>query len=210
MIDQELLTELQFALLEPPDGGATWPSEIWTRDEVIGNVNSKIWSLLKDTHLQITRVEQAVLAADLGIVVLPANWIATVHLVWRTAGGVRKPLGPCDTFEADAALPTWEDTPATPIAYAELDGETLTTRLVPRPNADGTLEIMYVARPTPVNGNGLTIPVPIEFTAAIKYGALGMLLRKLGRLLDEERAKYCEQRYDLTVILTEIILGGWA
>jgi len=209
-VDQTLLTELQYALLESPDGGQTWPSEAWTRAEVLDAVNGNVQTLLRETHLVVTRTELAVLAAGLGLVALPTDWMATATLVWRTAGGVRTPLGPTDTFEADLALPTWEDTPATPLAYADLDGDTLTLRLVPRPDADGILEILYVARPTPIDGNGTPVAVPDEFLSGIKYGSLGWLLRKVGRLHDPERAKYCEDRYDLTRTVAEIILGGWS
>jgi hypothetical protein len=210
MIDQALLTELQNALLEPPDGGQTWPSEVWTRQEVLDALNGSINTLLRETHLVVTRAEQAVTAAGLGIVTLPAAWMATVHLVWRTAGGVRIPLGPADTFEADLALPSWEDTAGTPLAYADLEGDTLRLRLIPRPDADGTLENMYVARPTELFGAGATIALPDEFLSGIKYGALEWLLRKVGRMHDPERAAYCAKRYEGTRLVTEIILNGWS
>jgi hypothetical protein len=210
VIDQALLTEIQYALLEPPDGGQSWPSEVWTRDEVIGNVNSNIWNWLRDTHAIVTRVELPQLAVALGVVALPADWLATCSVVWRTAGGVRTPLGPMDRFEGDLALPTWEDTGGVPLGLDEFEADTLTAQLIPIPLVDGVLELLYVARTTAVNGAGITLPIPEEFVSAAKYGALAMLLRKVGRLVDPERATYCERRYDLTVLLTKILLGGWA
>lgn len=210
MIDQALLTEIQYALLEPPDGGQSWPSEVWTRDEVIGNLNNNLWGWLRDTHAIITRIELPILAVGLGIVTLPADWIATGSAVWRSAANVRTPLGPVDRFEGDLALPSWETTPGTPLGLDEFEADTLTAQLVPIPAADGTLELLYVARPLAVNGAGITLPVPEEFCSGIKYGTLSMLLRKVGRLVDPERAAYCEKRYDLTVTLTKILLGGWA
>jgi hypothetical protein len=208
--DQDLLSEIQYALLEPPDGGQSWPSEVWTREEVLGNLNSNLWSWLRDTHALVTRVELAQLATALGVVTLPADWLATATLVWRTAGGVRTPLGPVDRFEGDLALPSWETTPGPPIGYDEFEADTLTLQLIPRPVVDGTLELTYVARPVAVNGAGIALPLPEEFLDALKYGCLGMLLRKVGRLVDPARAAYCEQRYALTVTLTKILLGGWA
>ena len=210
MIDQDLLTEIQFALLEPPDGGQTWPSEVWTRDEVIGNLNSNIWGWLRDTHAIVTSVDVVVLAAALGVVTLPSDWLATGTCVWRSAAGVRTPIGPVDRFEGDLALPTWETTVGSPLGYDEFEGDTLTLQLIPRPAANGTLELLYVARPAAVNGSGATLPIPDEFATAAKYGCLGMLLRKVGRLVDPDRASYCEQRYDLTVEVTKILLQGWA
>jgi hypothetical protein len=210
MTDQDLLSEIQYALLEPPDGGQSWPSEVWTRAEVLGNVNSNLWGWLRDTHALVTRVELPQLAATLGVVTLPADWLATATLVWRTAGGVRTPLGPVDRFEGDLALPSWETVPGSPIGYDEFEADTLTLQLIPRPVADGILELTYVARPVAVNGAGIALPLPEEFLDALKYGTLGMLLRKVGRLVDPARASYCEQRAALTVTLTKILLGGWA
>jgi hypothetical protein len=210
MTDQELLTEIQYALLEPPDGGQSWPSEVWTRDEVLGNLNSNLWNWLRDTHAITTRVELAILAAALGVVPLPADWLATGAGVWRAANGVRTPLGPVDRFEGDLALPTWETVPAVPLGYDDFEADTLTLQLIPRPAADGTLELLYVARPASVTGAGATLPVPEEFLDAPKYGCLAMLLRKVGRLVDPTRASYCEQRYDLCVTVTKILLDGWA
>jgi len=210
VIDQALLTEIQYAVLEPPDGGQTWPSEIWTRAEVLGSLNTHLWAWLRDTHAIITRTELAILAADLGIVALPADWLATGSAVWRTAAGVRTPLGPVDRFEGDLALPTWETVPGTPLGIDEFEDDTLTLKLVPIPDADGTLELLYVARTAEVFGAGITLPVPEEFLSGIKYGVLGGMLRTVGRMVDPGRAAYCEQRYDLTVLLTKILLGGWA
>jgi hypothetical protein len=209
MTDQDLLTEMQYALLEPPDGGQSWPSEAWTRAEVVGNLNTNIWGWFRDTHAIVKRVELPQLATGLGVVTLPVDWLATAGVVWR-ALGVRTPLGPVDRYEGDLALPSWETTPSTPIGYDEFEADNLTLQLIPRPDTDGILELLYVARPPTLQGAGDTMPVPDEFCSGIKYGTLGMLLRKVGRLVDPERAAYCEQRYDLTVLLTHILLGGWA
>jgi hypothetical protein len=210
MIDQALLSELQYALFEPPDGGQSWPSEVWTRAEVLGHVNRVIWGWLRDTHAIVTRTELASLAADAGVVTLPADHLATATGVWRSAGGVRTPLGPADRFEGDHALPSWETTAGTPLAYSDFEAETLTLQLIPRPDADGTLELIYVARSADVHGAGATLAIPEEFLSGVKYGTLEPLLRKVGRLLDPERAAYCARRYQLTVLLTKTILGGWA
>jgi hypothetical protein len=206
--DQELLTEIQYALLEPPDGGASWPGEVWTRDEVLDSVNGGIRQLLRDTHLQLQWVRIPVAAGALSVA-LPVDWLATAYLVWCSTALVRTPLGPVDSFESDLALPSWETVPGTPIGFADLDAATLTLRLVPTPIADGYAELLYAVRPDPLGGAGETLPVPDEFASGIKYAAIGWLLRKPGRLFDAERASYCEGRYKLTTIAAELILKGW-
>jgi hypothetical protein len=209
MTDRDLLSELQLVLIEPADGGDTWPSGIWTRDEALDAVNAGVRALVRDTHLVIKRTELAVLAGATSIA-LPADWLATGYLVWRSVTNARSPLGPVDGFEGDLALPGWETLPGLPLGYADLDAATLTLRLVPTPAEAGIVELLYVARPDAVIGNDTNLPVADEFISAVKYSALATLLRKVGRLLDVERAEYCDRRYQLTQTAAAIILGGWS
>jgi hypothetical protein len=213
MTDRELLSELQYVLIEPPDGGDSFPSLIWTRDEVLDAVNAAVRALARDSHLVVTRVEIPVPALSMHMD-LPADWLATAHLVWRAADNTRTPLGPVDAFEGDLAQPGWETTPGLPLGYADLDGPTLTLRLVPTPDDDGTIELLYIATPPlvapTIAGAATALPLAPEFTSALKYAALGTLLRKVGRLLDDERAHYAERRYELTQTAADILLGGFA
>jgi hypothetical protein len=213
MTDRELLSELQYVLIEPPDGGDTWPSLIWTRTEVLDAVNAGVRALVRDTHLVVTRVELPVPALAT-LVDLPANWLATAHLVWRALDGTRTPLGAVDAFEGDLAAPGWETDPGLPLGYVDLDGPTLMLRLLPTPDEDGTIELLYIAKPADVapavGGTAAALPLAPEFDSALKYAALGTLLRKVGRLLDDERARYAERRYELTETAASILLGGFA
>lgn len=211
MLDRDLLTELQLALIEPPDGGDTWPSLVWTRDEVLDALNAGVRALARDTHLDVARIELPVAAGTLSLA-LPSDWLATAALVWRdTLTQVRTPLGPVDSFEGDLAAPGWETTRGLPLGYADLDQATLTLRLVPTPAAAGTVELLYIRVPPLVTAlaPGAALPLADEFTSGVKYSALGTLLRKVGRLIDPERADYCERRYKLTEIAATLILGGW-
>jgi len=209
MIDQDLLTDLQYALVEPPDGGQSWPSEVWTREEVIEAVNGGERGLLRQTHLLVTRLPIAV-GVGVTSVALPVDWLATMSCAWITAAGTRTPLSPADSFEIDTADPTWTTVGSTPIVYLDSDRATLTIRLAPTPDVAGTLDLLYIAVPTPINGNGREFTVPDDYLSAVKYDALGWLLSKVGRLQDPARAAYCRQRQTLAVQAAEIVLGGWA
>jgi hypothetical protein len=209
MTDQALLSELQYALMEPPNGGQSFPSEVWTRDEVIEAVNGGERSILRETYLLVSRTTVAVLAGATSVA-LPADWLATLSGAWLTAGNVRTPLSPADAFEVDTDSPGWENTSGTPLVYLDSDGDTLTLRLSPIPSANGTLELLYVAVPTAINGNGRSFTVPDDYLSGVKYDALGWLLSKVGRLQDPERAAYCRQRQQLAVQAATIVLGGWS
>jgi len=164
---------------------------------------------LRDTQAIATRTEYAVLALTNPIPV-PTDWIATLAAVWRLANGTRIPLTPADAFEVDLMIPTWEATPATPLVILDGDDGTLTIRLAPVPDADGTLELLYVALPTPANGSGVPLSLPDEILDGIRYGTLADLLSKVGRGNDPLRAAYGQERFELGELVTEIILGGWA
>jgi hypothetical protein len=210
MTDQDLLNGIQYNLVEPPNGGASFPSGLWFRDEVIATINTRQKKLLRDTHLLTQRVEQAV-GASTDPVTLPTDLIATLQLVWRvTATGARSILTPSDAFEADLLVPTWQTVPATPIVYLDFDADTLTLRLAPIPDVAGTLEILYVAAPTAATGANRTLSLPDEFCDGVEWGVLADLLGKVGRGGDPQRAQYCSDRFDLCEIVTDIILGGWA
>lgn len=209
MIDQSLLSEIQYALLEPPDGGQSFPSEVWTREEALEAVNGGERTLLREVYLLVSRTEIAVPAGATSVA-LPVTWLATLACAWRTAEAVRTPLFPADAYEVDTTNPEWENEHGTPIVYLDVDRDTLTLRLSPIPDPEGTLELLYVAVPTPVNGNGRNFTVPDDYISAVKYDALGWLLSKVGRLQDAERAAYCQQRQEMAVTAAEILLGGWA
>ena len=213
MTARELLSEVQYVLIEPPDGGDSWPSLIWTRDEVLDALNAGVRALVRTTHLVVTRVELPVAALALRIN-LPADWLATAHLVWRAADGTRTPLGPVDAFESDLAVPGWETAPGLPLGYADLDGPSLTLRLVPTPDLAGVVELLYIATPPlvapAIGGPDGPLPLQPEFDSMLKYAALGTLLRKVGRLLDDERAHYAERRAELTAVAARLLLGGFA
>lgn len=210
MRDQALLTGLQYALVEPPDGGSSWPSGLWTRDEVLHAVNTRMRQLLRDTQAIATYVEIPVPAAT-NPITLPSDWVASLAAVWRyTASGVRSPIGTADMFEADLMAPTWETTPATPIGFLDEDQGTLTARLAPIPDLDGVVELLYVALPTQATGADILLSLPDEFLDGIKYGALADLLGKIGRGNDPTRAAYAQERFEQSELAIEIILGGWA
>ena len=209
MTDRELLDELQYVLIEPPDGGDTWPSLIWTRDEVLDAVNAALRALVRGTHLSVKRREYVGVYNPIS---LPTDWLATAALVWWDSFSGFTPLGPVDDFETDLALPLGDyNTVGTPIGYVDLAAETRTLRLVPAPSG-GSVFLLYIAVPPLTTGTapGTELPVPEELASGVKYGALATLLRKVGRLLDDERARYCERRAELTEVATTILLGGWA
>lgn len=216
MIDQTLLTGIQYAVIEPPDGGASWPSGLWSRDEVLSYLNQRQDRLLKQSLIYLktsTDLEEIIgSTSQFPIRLLPLDWLRTMSVVWTGVDGQIKELQRLDSFEADhGGTDYWRTAEATaPFGYLEYDTENLTIAVVPIPTVDGALTILYVPTGVPLTGNGVSLLVPDELETGVKYGTLADMLWKDGRGKDALRAQYCEERYNMTVEAAQLILQGWA
>lgn len=211
MIEQDLLTAVQYALLEPPTGGTSWLSELWTMEEVLTYLDLRQQRLLKATHMEVG-------IADIpGVITqsrytLPEDWMATVLLAWiDTASGRVRELPRADGAQADLGNSTWESTSGIPLAYSDTETPPRTVALIPAPAAAGTLRLIYVplaSHPTIV---GEPLAVPDEWgLPVVKYGVLADCLGKAGRGQDLPRARYCEWRTRLGEGVTKLLLSGGA
>lgn len=224
MTDQEILTRLQYHLIEAPDGGVSWPSGLWTREEILSALNQRQSKFLKETLLlvQPASPDLAVSAAvalpppstqlvGQTRVNLPTDLIRIVSLVWVDGStGLIRELLRSDSFEADHAIPTWDQTPAAyPLVYMEYETPTLQVQIAPAPLNAGVLQLLYVPKGAVLAGGGTALAVPDEFGHAIQYGVLADMLSKDGRGKDPTRATYAEQRFTLAIDLARIILKGW-
>lgn len=208
--DQDLGSALQQMLIEEPDGGQTWLSDLWTRDEVFHIANQRQDRLCFDTLL-LVGIASLPVAIGQHRVVLPDDWLRTMNLVWFGNDGVIRELGRSDTYETDHAIPTWELTNTTyPLVYQESETPLLEIEIAPAPSVAGTLQLLYIPTGVQLTGNGELLIVPDELEHAVRYGTLADLLSKDGRGRDPARAAYCEQRFQLAIEVTQIILKGWA
>lgn len=209
--DQQLLEAIQYAVHEPPDGGATWPCEVWTRAEVVSYANQRQNRFLKETHLLVTIAPFNVSAGTTEIT-LPADWIRTRRVMWYGSDGIVQEVPRADSFEADYGFPATDTPPSWPQMFSEFETPTLTMRLLPPPGVAGILELDYVALAAafdPVTP-GAVVTLPDDFSYVVKYGALAEMFGKDGRMNDVTRAQYCEQRFQLAVDTARMLLEGWA
>lgn len=212
VIDQDVLNELQRVTLEGVgDGGVTWPSLMWTQDEVLGYLNQRQNRWLAATALCWTVLETTI-TANVRDQPMPADWIATIFLAWKTSAGTYDELPKFDALSFDYALATWPTaTGATPKGYLEVDGDTLTTQVVPTPTDVGAaIERYYVALGTVMDASGIPFSVPDEFTPCIKYGVLADMFNKVGQAANAALVQACEQRWEEGVQLGMLMATeGW-
>jgi hypothetical protein len=208
MIDQDLMEQLQYTMIEPPDGGASWPSDLWCRDEVLDYINERSDRFVKATHIRVATTSIPVIAGTFEYT-LPTNWVATARVYWQPTTGQKKALVRSSGWEADHGIGSWS-TQGVPKLYTDVDPATLTLRLMPVPSVPGTLEVIYVANTTHVIGEGDTLSIIDEFLPSIKYAALADMFSKVGRAHDPIRAEYCEQRFTLGTEIANILLKGFS
>lgn len=205
--DQQLLNDIQYVVIEPPNNGATWPSTLWTLSEVLGYANERQNRLMKETGLVTSLASITANASTGNRFTLPADWVSTVRAAWKDAShwqGMQR----TDTWQADYGLTTWETVAGTPKMYMDAETPTLQIQVAPAPSINGTIEIVYVALTTTLDQSGINLTVPDEFAPYIKWGILADMLSKvLGRQHDFDRAKYCEERFQEGILLAQVLVG---
>lgn len=208
--DRQILERLQYAVMEPPDLGATWPSGLWTQAEILDYLNTRQARFIKATRVLIG-VANTPCPAGTPRIDLPSDWIGTLDVVWRGQDGRVRNLIRSDSFEADHGDVLWETTRDTPWVYMDYDTPTLQLQIAPIPHVAGIVEVWYLAQAAPLDATGELLTVPDAFSsAACFYGALADMLGKDGRGKSPDRAAYCEARYQLGIDAAQIILSGWA
>jgi hypothetical protein len=210
--DQTILSQIQRVTLEGAgDLGVSWPSNQWTQVEVLGYLNQRQNRFRAETGLLWTRTETAITAGQSNQA-NPASWVTTVFLVYKSSAGVYRELPKLDAFELDCVLPSWPGaSSATPRGYYEVDGETLTTFVVPIPTEVGSvLERYYVSMGTALTAAGVDFSVPDEFVPTIKYGALADMLSKMGEGQNQTLAAACEERWEEGLEFGKLVAQeGW-
>lgn len=195
--DQTILSEIQRLTIEGVgDGGATWPSGMWTQVEVLGYLTQVQNRFLSETGVRWTRLETALTLLQTNQAA-PADWMTTIFIAFKDAAGLYSELPKLDAQELDYIQSSWPGaTAARPRGYYETDGDTLTTYVVPAPTAAASaLERYYVALGTAFTAAGVNFSVPDEYVPTIKYGCLAEMFGKIGPAQNLVLAEMCEERW---------------
>lgn len=207
--DQQILGELQEAMVEPNDSGATWPSGLWTASEVITLLDNRQNQFLKETGILVSRSALAT-TPNVQRQPLPSDCMFVLRIVWQAPDGTWTEIPRGDSFEMDEALSTWPITmEAKPRTYADAEVPTLQIQLQPATSVGGVAWALYFALGTALTGAGVNLTVPDEFAGTIKWGVVSDMLSKVGRALDRGRATWAEERYREGVEAAKLILSGW-
>jgi len=132
ILDNAVMEEIQYHLLETPDSGVSWADAIWTATEVTQYAIQRQNRFLKAVPVQLGRAE--IINSSALSQPLPEDWMVTFRLVWKDADGSWIELPRVDHRELDLGLTTWPNGTATqPQYFADTDTDTLNIDVVPVP-----------------------------------------------------------------------------
>ena len=196
--DQDIVTDLQFALLEPATGNSWTGTEMFTLADLTGAIQRRRDQFLYETGMILTHSVINVPPQPIGRVpvidsvidVKRAAWIQTLPLTDTV------PLWRNDEWSYNAFLSGWNLSPGVPQSYSILAPPPLTLQLSPPPLDKGQLDLLTVNAGATLDPTvGVLLGVPDNFAWLLKWGALADLLSKDGQARDPQRAGYCEQRW---------------
>lgn len=202
--DQELMDELQRAVIEPPDSGATWPSGLWTVAEILGYCNQRQDRLLKETKVATSWLDTPIVAQQ-AQQDLPAGWLATRD-AFVVIAGEATPLDPVTRREADLMDVDWPQAPGLPQWYISEELATRQIVLVPPPLVQGVLHLYAALVGQTLDRSGIALTIPDELQPYLFYGVLADMFGKQGRAYDQPRASYCEARFEEGIALAQALL----
>ncbi len=206
MTDQELFEEIQRAVIEPPDLGASWPSGLWTAAEIqnYGTQRQDRW--LKETLMVVSWLTQPIVAGQ-SQQDLPDGWLATRNaFLMDTAGRTIQPLVPLTRREADNLVAEWATNLDIPLGYLDEEWATKQICLVPAPLVSSVLQLFAALSGQPLDGTGIWLTIPDDCAPYLAYGILADMFGKQGRAYDAPRAEYCEQRFTEGIALSQALL----
>lgn len=206
--DTQLVTELQYLLLEPV--GIPWTgSNQFTLGQLTGAVQKRRDQFLSDSGMVVSLLPLPFIPSpNAGRIQLAGNILAVRRAAWVTPAGFYTPLYRTDEFGATnfSGLTT---TPGLPFSYSVSTSPPASLNIYPPPLTSGGVSLCAIqAGPSLNPATGVLLGVPDDFAEYIKFGALADLLNADGQCRDPQRAAYAETRYQEGVTVAQLFPGG--
>lgn len=195
----DLVTDMQYALLEPAAAGGTWTgTDQFTLDQLSTAIQRRRDQFLRETGAVLTRsVSASAVPPASGRFALDEAILQVRRAGWRrTATMWLIPLRRSDEWAGNYFRPTWPTSTLPPYAYSTSVTPPLELQLMPPDTLAGSLDLITVNKGATVNPlASAVLGIPDDWCWVVKFGALADLLQGDGLALDPARAQYCEQRW---------------
>lgn len=216
--DRDLVLDIQYALLEPPNSSAWTGTSMFNFAEVVGAIQRRTDQFVRETGAVVTRAVTNLTPDANGRVTLPSNVISIRRAAWIMANGTVIPLIRDDEWSLQKYARAWQ-TPVAPTltwptVYSVGVSPPLTVQLGPPPSDPGTLELLVVVLSPTFNPavSPTLLGVPDDWTWVVKFGALADLFGMEGVAKDAVRQKHCDDRWTQGIELAtqaSVLLDGF-
>ncbi len=222
--DTDLVTDIEYALMEPP-GVPYTGTEQFTQQFIVDCIKSRLNEFLEQTGGTLTRSLTGLTPDANGRIVLPTNVIGIRRAAWVMQNGTVVPLKREDEWAMNHYEPTtWSQLALSPsptvapsktwpTGYSVGVTPPLTVQLSPVPSDPGTLDLIAIVTSAPLDPTvGVLLGIPDDWSWVVKWGALAELLRRDGVAFDPIRAAHCEARWRLGIAMAQkasVVLQGY-
>lgn len=189
-------------------------TDMFTKQEIIDSMNRVQQEFLLETGMIVTRTS---ITPEVGKPKydLPADCIRPRRVTWGEPLSSETPepviiraLTQVDTWELDNGMNEWPSDRDVPLSWWETTLPQQQIGIAKTPINDGTIGLLYVRLAAALDGTGVNLTVPDDWTPYILYGTLAELLSSDGQAFDPVRASYCDQRFQEGIELAKLVIGG--
>lgn len=201
VVDRDLITLIEYQLMEPPTPDAWTGSDMFTLPDVISALTHYRDRFLSNTGCVVTRTTAVI--APTATYSFPDTVTSLRRVAWADSSNYYYQLSTSDDGMLTALNPLWGQTaPAPPTSYATLTTPNLHLLLYPPTPTAGTLDMITVNTgavldPTANATTGTLIGIPDDYAWGVRFGALAELLDRDGPARDPARADLCLRMYQL-------------
>ena len=111
-----------------------------------------------------------------------------------------------DSLGLDSSDPEWESELGEPYTSDQSLPPLPSLNLSYQPQDVGALDLIYTPVPNPLSNTGVPLSFPPDFSIPVFYRALQILYSLQGEGADDQRARYCGERYNLLVQISKALM----
>jgi|SRR5579863_3983607 len=194
-LDSDLMKQIEYSLLEPPNTSSTWAgTSQFDYNSIVNAMQARRDKFLLDSGMFLTR---QLVTTSSGRTTLSNTMLDVRRVAWKDSiSGITTALWKEDQWTIDNYDRTYNQNPGLPQVYSVYPTPQLLIDVSPPPSNTGTLDVITVNSGAALNPpSGVLLGIPDDFTWVLRFGALADLLSSEGERFDPQRAQYCESRY---------------
>jgi len=205
----DIQSSVIYRMLENGDANAagTLQTSMFSLTEIWDSMNRILQQFLLETGIVVTRTTIAGTAGT-GLYALPVDSIRPRRVTWTDTTPSTQTLTQADTWELDHATAQWPSDSDGPLVWYENNLDQQEIGLANAPATNGIIGLLYIKLAAVINGPGVVLLIPDDWTPYIIWGTLGELLSSDGTSFDPARATYCSRRFEEGIELAKLVLGG--